>query len=198
MDHSRPEEPFKADETFTLAVEVSRPFCVVDYPRKEPIKGMPFGKILIQLLPLTDQIIAILDAHRQSLELLKTSEGEAYSDLYQLLLSLEILQRACFSADIHRDEGKLRPMFPPVKLLRGKLTDDEQSYLMKAYLTLQSTKGAVREFMDDEDLNFWVFQLQQDPIQSIAGLTHGGITSLLVALAKRVDQLEGQSLVPTA
>ena len=188
------EEEFQGDSLWKMIENTPRPFVVIDYPRKDPIKAFNFGQIRMQLLSVEEQEYAAIRAHQHAVMDLKNKktgeeveEGAAYEDLYRQHLSLEIVQGASFSEEKFRDTGKLVIMFPPVKLMRMRMTDDELSYLMLAYLDLQRSKGAVRDITPDEDVETYAFMLVNQPEQVLTGLGYDGMVGLLMAFAKNIE-----------
>lgn len=187
------DQAFHGDGTWVMVENTPPPSCVVDYPRKEPIKGQAFGKVRVRLLTQEQQHLAQIFAAQftnEDLEHLHITSGTAWDELYQSYLNLEIVQRACFSEEEYQDKGKYKMMFPPVKLMKIRMTDDELSYLIKAYLTLQQTKGAIRDVISGEDLRFWTFMIDNQPEQALANLTHSGMADLLISMSQYIENLQ--------
>lgn len=186
-------DQFQGDGTWEMLQSTPTPSCVVEYPRKEPIKGQSFGQVRVRLLTQEQQHLAQIFAAQftnEDLEHLHITSGTAWDELYQSYLNLEIVQRACFSEEVYQSKGEYKLMFPPVKLMKMKMTDDELSYLVKSYLTLQQTKGAIRDIIKGEDLRFWSFMIQTQPEQALSTLTHSGMTDLLIAMSDKIEQME--------
>lgn len=194
---SEEQEQFQGDSTWLLLQSTPRASCVIDYPRKEPIKGIPIGKIRVQLLAQDQQHLAQIFAAQftnEAMGKLEIRDGSAWDEMYQSFLNLEIVQRSCFSEEIYQEKGQFKLFFPPVKLMKMIMTDDELSYLVKAYLTLQQTKGAIRDLIKGEDLRFWSFMIQSQPEQALSSLTHSGMSDLLIAMSEKLESLENAML----
>jgi hypothetical protein len=186
-------EEFQGDSVWRMVENTPRPSIVVEYPRKDPIKGFTFGKIRMQLLSQEEQTHAITLAEKHAKEDAKLSSGPSYEDLYKSHLSLEIVQRASFSEEKYQDTGKLSIMFPPVKLMKMRMTDDELSYLITAYLNLQATKGAIRHVFNEGELEILPFMLLQNPEEILAGMSHDAMVNLLIAFAKKIEEFNDVS-----
>jgi hypothetical protein len=187
---SEQSESHKGDGVWQIICQTSRPFCFVSYPRKDPVDGSRLGEILIRLLSQREQDFCAYYAHEFARNHMKAEEGAGYEDVYRNAASLEVIQRACLSAERFREKGEYRPFFPPVAVLRDKITNDELQYLVGAYLALQSEKGAIRSEVTDEEVDMWSVLLTTEGATCIAGLNHDGVASLLVAMARRIENLE--------
>jgi len=188
-------EEFAGDQLWRLLQTTSRPTCKVNYPRKDPGDRSSMGKIIMRLLSQAEQTACAVAAHDYALKAIKQDNCAAYEDVYRMSAQLEILHRACFSAEILKEEEQMHPFFPPVPILRKTLTEDETQYLIGAYLGLQTDKGAIRETVSEDDLFFWCHSLNTEGAASLAPLSHDGIMALILAMAKRIQELEnGQTL----
>jgi hypothetical protein len=187
---SEQSESHKGDGVWQIICQTSRPFCFVSYPRKDPVDGSRLGEIMIRLLSQHEQNFCAYHAHEFARNYIKTEEGAAYDDVYRNAASLEVIQRACLSAERFRESGEFRPFFPPVSVLRDKITNDELQYLVGAYLALQSEKGAIRSEVTDDEVDMWSVLLTTEGATCIAGLDHDGVVSLLMAMSRRIERLE--------
>lgn len=182
------QDNFQGDGLWKVISKSPRPQTLIDYPRKDPgaDTNQPMGKILLRLLSQQEQVIAAGYAHRFAEEALLTDIGAAYEDVYRIAVSLEILQRACMSAERFKKDGEFRPFFPPVKILRTTVTKDETDYLVGAYLALSATKGAVVCTIDPEDVDYWAMRLSLDAVGTLASLSQEAMTALLIAMATKL------------
>lgn len=182
------EDNFQGDTLWALIQKSPRPSIFVDYPRKDPGIDNPtaMGKIMLRLLSQHEQTMVAGFAHKFAQEALKTDSGAAYDDVYRNAVSIEILQRACLSAERFKKDGEYRPFFPPTKMWRKELTKDETDYLIGAYLALAATKGAVVYNISPEDVDFWAMRLTLDAVGTLATLSHEAVTALLIAMANKL------------
>lgn len=189
------EEEFQGDQLWRLLAKTSRPTCTINYPRKDPGDFSHMGKIVLRLLSQAEQTVCAIAAHRHAVEAIKQDQGAAYEDVYRIAATLEVLQRACLSAEKYKDDNREVLFFPPTQAWRKNVTADETEYLIGAYLGLQASKGAIRETVNEDDLFFWVHSLNTEGLTSLAPLSNDGVMSLIMAMAKRIQELENVQAV---
>jgi hypothetical protein len=159
---SAPPEDISPSELWVQLTQMPRPHRVVDFPRKDPVTGLPAGQVAIWPLTQEESMICQKAAEtfaRKSLKenLPKKDDAqEGYLNLYRNAAAVEVLARAC-----RRVEDLKRPAFPSPELMRKQFTHDEIGVLTSYYHRVQSELGPYVTDFTTEELDAWVKMLEE-------------------------------------
>lgn len=181
---------------FQKLTSAERPHRITDLPRKGP-DGEPIAQVALVVLTQEEMNSAAAEAERRTRKLLgadvpKKDEAQAgYQDTYNNLAAIEILFRACKSAE----DPKVSAFRTPQEI-QSSMTSDEVGVLFHAYLTVQQELGPIVATMTQEEMDTWIKVLAEGGTADPLGLlSWGALTTLVRTMAVQLHALRMDSFL---
>ena len=189
-----PPKDIERSALFMKLSSATRPHVIVDFPRNGP-DGEPIAQIAMVVLTQDELIGAAAEAERVTRKLLasdlpkKEDAQLGYNDVYQNNSAVQVLFRACKSA-----EDVKVPAFKTPNEISSQLTNDEIGVLMHHYLTVQQELGPIVASMSEEEFESWVTALVEGgSAVPLDLLSWGALTTLVCTLARQLHKLRTDS-----
>lgn len=193
-----PPEDARPSELFSKMSDRARPHVILDWIRNDD-DGKPLGRFWMQVLTQSEIDRAQLDAElyiRRQLKSRAKAFGEdeskvasmnqeAWRDMYQSALMVELLYHACCDVD---DASK--PLFRSPDDIREGLQSSEISHLANSYDALQHRYGPLWRELTSEEVDAWIAILDkgaEDSLGPLCLLSHGQLVQLIVSLASHLS-----------
>lgn len=175
-------------ELWALITQLPRPHRLVDFPAKDP-NGEPVGQVAIRVLSQEELMICASNAAKVAKDMLREQMSDApqlaYEKIYQDACVCEVLHRAC--RDVKSAPEYNRPAFPAPREVRQRLTLDQTTVLMRAYLRVEAELGPIIAALEPEELNAWIGRLAQaGNAFPLVSLSRQALETLALSLALRL------------
>lgn len=154
-----PPEDLEYSNLFADLAKRKQPTKLVDFPVYDE-EGKPICQVVVRTLTHDDHIeiqkAATLETDRIYKDDKVDKESKIYKERHDNITSKHFIFRAC------RDpENITKPFFPTPDHVGKHLSNDEIALLLQHYQTLQSDKGPLIAYMDDDRFEAWINKLAQ-------------------------------------
>lgn len=172
----------------------SKPYQIVDFPRKDPDTDLPLFEVAIMLLSQQETMAVAAAAERQARRIMKDNipgkeeKSKGYDDVFNNASAIELLFRAC-----RHPEDISKPLFPSKEALSDTLLPDEIAILLNHYFTVQVEFGPIVGAMTEAELDVWIKKLAEGGGSSqyfLNSFSWEAMKSLLIVMAVRSRSLE--------